>query len=100
MATPNPPETKAAPAENVHAQLARSAKVLKLTMALDAALLMLGVDPFSAQGLEYVLSMNEAAWVEAAKHAGVNLPSETTRRAIEDLYRRRCEIRSCLQRIA
>jgi hypothetical protein len=90
---------RAGGATEIFADAARLRKIIFLTGALDSALSLLGADPFSAQALEYVLAMNEGAWREAAKHANVNLPSQTTRDAIVDLYRRRQEIRECLSRV-
>lgn len=84
---------------SVYTDATRLKKILFLTGSIDAALGMLGADPFGAQALEYVLAMSEGAWREAAKHAGVNVPSQTTRDAIVDLYTRRLEIRSCLNKL-
>jgi hypothetical protein len=84
---------------SVYADKNRLKKIIFLTGSIDSALSLLGCDPFSAAALEYVLSMNEGAWREAAKHANVNLPSQTTRDAIIDLYTRRLEIRACLNKL-
>jgi hypothetical protein len=83
----------------IFADAARLRKIIFLTGSIDSALGMMGVDPFSAQALEYVLSMNEGAWRIAARQAGVLMPSATTIAAIEDLYRKRIEVRACLDRV-
>jgi hypothetical protein len=59
---------------SVYADQNRLKKIIFLTGALDSALAMMNVDAFS--------------------------PSATTIAAIEDLYRKRIEIRSALSRIA
>lgn len=79
---------------------ARLRKVLRLCLSIDGGLSLLGVDPFSAQALEYVLACTDAAWSLAASHSGVPMPSATTKNAVEDVYRKRIEVRACLARIA
>lgn len=83
----------------IFADSARLKRITFLTGSIDAALSLLGADPFSAVALEYVLALSEEGWRLAAKHAGVNVPSQTTRDAIIDLYRRRQEIRACLSKL-
>jgi hypothetical protein len=81
---------------NPHELLARSRKAFRLTMAFDNALDMMGVDPFSAAALEFVLAANEKAWAEAVKHARCQPPSETTKEEVRSLYRTRVEARKAL----
>lgn len=78
---------------------ARSSKIIKLVLSIDSGLSMLNVDPFSARAVEYVEATTDAAWHLAASHARVPMPSATTIRAIEEVYRRRVEIRRCLSRL-
>jgi hypothetical protein len=85
---------------SVYASASRLKKIIFLTGIFDSAITMMGADPFGPTGLEYVLAANEGAWREAAKQAGTTMPSETTREAIRDLFRRRVEIRVALSRIA
>lgn len=84
----------------IFASAGRLKKIIFLTGALDSALAMMQVDAFSAQALHFVEAMTDAAWKCAASTAGVLMPSATTIAAIEDLYRRRVEIRVALSRIA
>lgn len=78
---------------------ARQRMTLRIVMSIDAGLQMLGVDPFSARAVEYVEATTDAAWRLAASHARVPMPSATTIRAVEEVYRRRLEIRGCLSRL-
>lgn len=84
---------------SVYASAGRLKKIIFLTGSIDSALGLMQVDPFSAQALEYVLAMTPAAWKCAASTAGVLMPSATTIAAIEDLYRKRIEVRACLDRV-
>jgi hypothetical protein len=78
----------------------RLKEIIFLTGALDSALAMMNVDAFSLQALQFVEAMTDAAWKCAASRAGVLMPSAVTIAAIEDLYRKRIEIRANLSRIA
>jgi hypothetical protein len=93
-----PPPTPAAPA-TIYERDGRQRKVLKLCMAIDGALDMMGRDPFSPAALEAVLAMDAKAWSEAAKHARVPLASKTTQGMVTDVYAKRVEVRVALQRI-
>lgn len=84
---------------SVYEREARQRKTLRIVMSIDAGLQMLGVDPFSARAVEYVEATTDAAWQLAASHARVPMPSATTIRAVEDIYRRRVEVHACLSRI-
>jgi hypothetical protein len=84
---------------SVYADAARLKKILFLTGSIDSALGMMNVDAFSPQALHFVEAMTDAAWRCAASSAGVLMPSATTIAAIEDLYRKRVEVRACLDRV-
>lgn len=92
--------TTAAASGTVFEREARARKVLRLCMALDSALDMMGADPFSARALEFVLAMTDAAWKCAASHANVPMPSALTKLAVEQVYTARLNTRRALARIS
>lgn len=83
----------------IFASAARLKKILFLTGSIDSALGTMNVDAFSPRALQFVESMTDAGWKCAASSAGVLMPSATTIAAIEDLYRKRIEVRACLDRV-
>lgn len=68
---------------------ARQRKVVRLVLAIDSALIPMGVDPFSRDAHLYVSSMSEKAWQIACDHARCQPASETTRAALVALYAER-----------
>lgn len=78
-------------ATNPHEEAARAKKVIDLSVAIDEALTLAQIGTHSPRAVEAVERMSVQGWLAAVKRTGrePRVPSETTKAAVVDLYRRR-----------
>ena len=74
-----------------HEQRARAKKVTAMVAAIDKSAINQQIDPHGNAGqvLIAALGWDEVAWLQIARLANVNTPSETTRELVVAVYRGR-----------